>query len=154
PSYPDEYAATAMAAAEVLAYMVPAEAAAFRSLAEEAGRSRLYAGLSYPSDYFAGLDLGRKVAAAVIAKARADGSDAVFTGAIPTGRCMWVGTNPGNANVIGNFKPLLLTSQNEFRPPPPPDCASQVVQLQTADVRNFPRAQTNFTTNERAFYWQ
>src|SRR5262245_30246969 len=113
PSYPSEHAAAAMAAAEVLAYIIPNEADSFRSLAEEAGRSRLYAGLNFPSDYFAGLELGRRVAAAVIAKARADGSDAVFSGTIPTGRCMWVGTNPGNAAVPGNWKPLLLTSQSE-----------------------------------------
>ena len=48
PSYPSEHAAAAAAAAEVLAYLVPAEAASFRALAEEAGRSRLYAGLLIP----------------------------------------------------------------------------------------------------------
>ena len=58
PSYPSEHAAAAGAAAAVLAYFLPAESAALQSQAEEAGRSRLYAGVEYPSDYTAGLDLG------------------------------------------------------------------------------------------------
>ena len=153
PSYPSEHAAAAAAAAEVLAFLIPAEAQSFRDLATEAARSRVYAGVQYPSDYFAGLELGRQVAARVIAKARADGTDTVWTGTIPTGPCMWVGTNPGN--VTGPFwKPLLLTSVSEFRPPPPPSCNSAAVQAEVAAVRNVPRSPAAFATNERAMYWQ
>lgn len=155
PSYPSDYAATAAAAAEVMAYLVPAEAAHFRSMAEEAGRSRLYAGAEYPSDYFAGMALGRRVAEQVIAKARMDGSDAVWTGSVPTGRCMWTGVNPGNVTAT-SWKPLLLTSPSEFRPPPPPSCDSPEVHAQVAEVKSYPRALTmaNLSTNARALYWQ
>jgi membrane-associated phospholipid phosphatase len=153
PSYPSEHAAAAAAAAEVLAYLIPAEADSFRGSAEEAARSRLYAGLQYPSDYFAGLDLGRKVAAAVIAKAKADGSDAVWTGTVPVGKCNWIGSNPGNVTAT-TWKPFLLSSPSEFRPPTPPACDSAVMAQQVADVRNFPRSPSAFATNERAFYWQ
>ena len=153
PSYPSEHAATAAAAAEVLSYFFPAEAASFTSLAEEAARSRIYAGLQFPSDYFAGLSLGRQVAARVIALAKADGSDAVFTGTVPTGKCMWLGTNPGGATAA-NWKPLLLTAPNEFRPPVPPACDSPQVVAQVGDVRNFPRSAAAFATNYKAFYWQ
>src|SRR5438876_7928802 len=72
PSYPSQHAATAAAAAAVLGYFFPAKAASFQSLAEEAGLSRVYAGLQFPSDHLAGLELGRRVAAAVIDKAKAD----------------------------------------------------------------------------------
>ena len=155
PSYPSDYAATAAAAAEVLAYLVPAEAAYFRNLAVEAGRSRLYAGVEYPSDYEAGVELGRRVAAQVIAKAQADGSDAVWTGTVPTGPCMWTGVNPGNITAA-HWRPILLNSPAEFRPPAPPSCNSPEVQAQLAEVRNFPRALTtaNLNTNARALYWQ
>jgi membrane-associated phospholipid phosphatase len=155
PSYPSDYAATAAAAAGVLAYLIPAEAAHFQHLAEEAGKSRLYAGVEYPSDYFAGMEIGRRVAEQVIAKARADGSDAVWRGSVPTGPCMWTGSNPGNASAA-NWKPLLLTSPSEFRPPQPPACDSPEAQAQVAEVRNFPRALStaNFSTNARALYWQ
>ena len=46
------------------------------------------AGLQVPSDHFAGLELGRRVASRVIEIAKADGSDAVWTGTVPTGKCM------------------------------------------------------------------
>ena len=153
PSYPSEHAATAAAAAGVLAYFFPSEAASFQALAEEAARSRLYAGLQYPSDYFAGLELGRQVAARVIERARADGSDAVWTGTVPTGPCMWTGTNPGNVTATG-WRPILLSSAGEFRPPPPPACTSAEALAQVADVRNFPRSPAAFNTNYKAFYWQ
>lgn len=150
PSYPSEHAATAAAAAAVLGYLYPAEAQSFELLAEEAGRSRLLAGLEYPSDYTAGLALGRRVAAEVTAKARADGSDAVWGGTVPTGPCMWTGTNPGNVTAVG-WKTLLLTSANEFRPPAPPACTSAQVQAEVGAVLNYPRS---FVSNYKAFYWQ
>ena len=54
PSYPSEHAATAQAAATVLAYFLPAEAQSFQTMAEQAGWSRVLAGLQYPSDYYGG----------------------------------------------------------------------------------------------------
>ena len=72
PSYPSEHAATAGAAAAVLSYFFPDEAAAFQAMAEEAAESRVLAGLQYPSDSAAGLELGRKVAEQVLAAATAD----------------------------------------------------------------------------------
>ena len=47
PSYPSEHAATAKAAADVLAYFFPSEAQSFRTMAEQAGWSRVQAGLQY-----------------------------------------------------------------------------------------------------------
>lgn len=154
-SYPSDYAASAAAAATVLAYLIPAEAARFQAMAEEAGKSRLYAGVEYPSDYLAGMELGRRVAEQVIAKARMDGSDAVWNGVVPAGRCMWTGANPGNVTAA-NWTPLLLASPSEFRPAPPPACDSAELQAQLAEVKNFPRSLTgpNMMSNARAFYWQ
>jgi membrane-associated phospholipid phosphatase len=150
PSYPSEHSAAAAAAANVLAYFLPAEAQNFLDLAEQAGRSRVLAGLQYPSDHQAGLALGRAVAEQAIAKAKADGSDAVWTGSVPTGPCKWTGTNPGNVTG-GEWKPLLLSSPSQFRPPPPPACDSPEVVAEKEVVRTFPRT---FVTNYKAFYWQ
>lgn len=150
PSYPSEHAATAQAAAAVLAYFLPAEAQAFQTMAEQAGWSRVLAGLQYPSDYYAGLALGRKVAEQVIARANADGSDAVWGGTVPTGPCKWIGTNPGNVTAA-NWRPLLLNSPTEFRSTPPPACDSPAVVADKTTVRTFPRT---FVTNYKAFYWQ
>lgn len=150
PSYPSEHAAAAQAAATVLAHFLPAEAQTFQTMAEQAGWSRVQAGLQYPSDYHAGLDLGRRVAEQVIAKAKTDGSDIPWVGIIPTGPCNWKGTNPGNVAATA-WTPLLLNSPSQFRPAPPPPCDSPQVQAETAAVRNFPRT---FTTNYKAYYWQ
>lgn len=153
PSYPSEYAATAAAAAAVLGYLLPNEAAAFQSMAEEAGKSRLYAGVEFPTDYFAGLELGRSVAARIIERASADGSSAVWTGSVPAGKCMWLGTNPGNVTGPG-WRPFLLTASSEFRPPAPPACDSAEMAPLVAEVRNFPRTPAAFATNAKAMYWQ
>ena len=158
PSYPSEHAATAQAAAAVLAYFLPAEAQSFQAMTEQAGWSRVLAGVQYPSDYYAGLALGRKVAEQVIAKAKADGSDAVWTGTVPTGPCKWLGSNPPANVTAPNWKTLLLSSPGQFRPPPPPACDSPQVVAEVATVHNFPRSVPGtaaiFATNYKAFYWQ
>jgi len=150
PSYPSEHAATAQAAATVLGYFLPAEAQSFQSMAEQAGWSRVLAGVQYPSDYYAGLTLGRKIAEQVIAKAKLDGSDAVWDGKMPSGPCIWTGMNPGNVTAA-HWHPLLLKSPDEFRPVTPPACDSDQAKTEVATVRNFPRT---FVTNYKAFYWQ
>ena len=150
PSYPSEDAATAQAAAAVLAYFFPDQAQTYQAMAEQAGWSRVQAGLQYPSDYVAGLALGRRVAEAVIAKSQTDGSDAVWAGSVPLGPCNWKGTNPGNVTAA-NWKPLLLTFPGQFRPPAPPSCDSAQVQAEATVVRTFPRT---FVTNYKAFGWQ
>jgi membrane-associated phospholipid phosphatase len=155
PSYPSDYAATAFAAADVLSYFNPGEAASFRAMAEEAARSRLYAGVEFVSDSNAGMELGHRVAEKVIALAKADGSDAPWTGSVPSGACMWTGTNPGNVTMPG-WRPMLLASVSEFRPVPPPVCDSPQGQAEWALVRNYPRdlSSANFLTNAKAFFWQ
>jgi hypothetical protein len=73
PSYPAEHAVVAGAASEVLAYLFPDSAAAFREKTEQAGRAFVLAGIQYPSGVDAGLELGRQVAALDIERAKQDG---------------------------------------------------------------------------------
>src|SRR5262245_39486814 len=157
PSYPSEHAVAAGAASAVLAFFFPTDAEFFRAKAEEAGRSRLLAGVNYPSDVAAGLELGRSVAALVIERARTDGSDAVFTGTIPTGPCSWRGTNPLDPTA-GNWRPWTLTSGSQFRPGPPPTCDSPQMTTDLAELENFPRAipaaGAAFLTTRLAYFWQ
>jgi hypothetical protein len=87
PAYPSEHAAAAGAAAEVLAHFAPKEADGLRKLAEEAADSRVWAGVQYPSDAAAGLELGRKVAPYAIDAAKNDNFDtANGTARCPRGR--------------------------------------------------------------------
>jgi membrane-associated phospholipid phosphatase len=153
PSYPSEHSATAWAAATVLAHLLPSEGPAFLALADQDGKSRVRAGVQFPSDDDAGAELGRRVAAQVIAMADSDGSALPPSGSRLTGPCNWIGTNPGNFGAQ-NWRPILLSSPGEFRPPAPPDCTSAAVVADTLVVHNFPRGFTAFATNYKAFYWQ
>ena len=70
PSYPSEHAAAAQAAATVLAYFFPQEAQTFQAMAEEAGWSRVLAGVQYPERLLRRARRSdRQVAEQVIAKA-------------------------------------------------------------------------------------
>jgi membrane-associated phospholipid phosphatase len=119
-------------------------------MAEEAGLSRVMAGVQFPSDHSAGMELGRRVAQAVIARAAADGYTTAWTGTVPTGPCMWTGTNPGNAAATG-WKPLLLSWPGQLRPGPPPGCESAEIKAEVAAVKAYPRT---FNSNMKAYYWQ
>ena len=62
PSYPSNHACVSGASAYVLGAFFPAEAARLAALADEAGESRIYAGIHYRFDKDAGLAIGRQVA--------------------------------------------------------------------------------------------
>jgi len=150
PSYPSEYAASAGAAAAVLSYLFPDDAKRFNDMAAEAAQSRVVAGVEYPSDAKAGLDLGRAVAEKVIARAKADGFDTRWTGAVPTERGLWNGTNP-IMPLAGTWKTWVLTPSNRFRPAPPFAYDSPEKATEVAEIKNFPRT---FDTNAKAIYAQ
>jgi membrane-associated phospholipid phosphatase len=150
PSYPSEHAAAAAAASAVLAYLFPDEAQLFADKAEEASRSRVLAGLQYPSDIVAGQEVGRAVAARVIERAKQDGSDTQWTGAIPTEPGHWSGTNP-ILPLAGTWKTWALTSGSELRPGPPPAFDSPQETADLAEVQGFQRTPK---TNADAFFWE
>lgn len=130
PSYPSEHAAIAGAAARVLAYMYPelASGPLMDGMADEAADARVYAGVNTRSEVEAGLNLGHKVADAVIARAKADGSDKKWDGTRPPGighgPAFWEpvpgSTSPPVEPLAGTWKTWVLTSGSQFRAPPPP----------------------------------
>jgi hypothetical protein len=150
PSYPAEHAMAAGAAAAVLSYLFPERAAYFSEKAEEAGKSRLLAGVQYPSDVSAGLELGRRVAAIVIEHGKADGSDAKWTGNVPAGPGKWNGTNPILPQ-LAMWKTWVLASPSEFRSPPPPAYDSPEKAAELAEIKNFQRTPK---TNSAALFWE
>ena len=150
PAYPDERAVAAGAAATILTYIYPDDAKTFADLAQAAGQSRLLAGVSFPSDVKAGLDLGRAVAAKVIEHAKADGSDAKWTGTVPTGPDKWKGDKPVEP-LMGSWKTWVLKSGDQFRLPPPPayDSAQKLAEL--TEIKSYTRT---LQTTMAAYYWQ
>jgi membrane-associated phospholipid phosphatase len=150
PSYPSEHAATAGAAAEILAYLYPADAQNFRYLGEEAARAALSAGINYPSDVAAGLQLGRAVGAKVVALAQNDGSQAVWTGSVPTGPGVWVGAAPLEP-LAGTWRTWVLTSGSQLRPAPPPAYDSPQERAEVEEIKNYPRT---FASNAKGFFYQ
>ena len=91
PSYPSEHAAIAGTAVGLLTAFFPKEEANLKAMAAELGQTRLLMGANYRSDVDAGFALGQAVAQKALARAATDGSDAQWTGTVPTGTGLWVG---------------------------------------------------------------
>jgi hypothetical protein len=103
--------------------------------------------VAYPGDVAAGLALGRQVGERVVAWGRADGSDATWTGSVPTDPGMWSGTNPVEP-LAGAWKPWALASGSQFRPDPSPALDSEQFARERAEVKNYPRTNlTNLTAS-------
>jgi membrane-associated phospholipid phosphatase len=66
PSYPAAHGCFSTAAATILGRLFPRDATPLAALAEEAGQSRIWAGIHYRSDVVAGVAVGKAVAAKVI----------------------------------------------------------------------------------------
>ncbi len=150
PSYPCEHAVAAGAAATVLAYLFPDNADMFMAKAEEEGRSRVLAGVQYPSDVAAGLALGKAVAEKVIESAKADGSDVVWDGTMPSGPGYWTGEKPVDP-VSGSWKTWVLASGDQFRPPPPPAYDSEQMHTELMALETYT---PTFASNATAYFWQ
>jgi len=148
PSYPCEHAVAAGAGSAVLAHLFPKEAQRFAEAAEEASRSRVLAGVVYPSDARAGLELGRAVAARVIEYLKLDGTK--WAGTVPVGPGLWQGKDPVGIDEV-RWKPFVLASASQFRPGPPPAPDSAERAAEVAEVKNFKRTPV---TNGKAAYWQ
>ena len=80
----------------------------------------------------------------------ADGSDATWTGSVPTEAGHWTGTNPIEPTA-GTWKTWTLSSNSQFRPGPPPAVGSEQMVRDLAEVKDYPR--TNLT-NLTASFWE
>jgi membrane-associated phospholipid phosphatase len=148
PSYPSEHAAAAGAAATVLAYAFPlAGRAYFDSLAMRAALTRVAAGLAWPTDVQAGLALGRAVGEAVVARARADGSDLAWDGRVPNKPDVWKPTPPRRVAVpfdpmAGHWRTWVIDGADTFRPPPYPAVGSAEFERDMDELRGFSTGRT------------
>ncbi len=75
PSYVSNAATLGMAPAVVLGHLFPREASRYIGLGAGVRESRLWAGIHFRSDIEAGWEIGRRVGAAVLERAKRDGAE-------------------------------------------------------------------------------
>jgi membrane-associated phospholipid phosphatase len=75
PGYPSGHAVMSGVVGELYAYFFPMERPLFQKIAKDGAESRFQAGIHFRTDNEAGLELGRKIAGAVMRKIRVDGAD-------------------------------------------------------------------------------
>jgi len=103
------------AAYEVLVYLFPAASGgiAERAAAEVAADDRGLRGHAVRGWLF-----GRAVGALLVQHGKTDGSDAVFTGPMPSGDGIWTGVNPV-LPMCGSWKTWMIQGGDEIQPEPP-----------------------------------
>jgi hypothetical protein len=84
----------------------------------------IWAGANFRSDIEAGDAIGRASARKVIDRAKADGSDAIWNGTLPTGPGYWTGSDPVR-QLWGRVKAWLISNVSQVRPLPPPSVDSK-----------------------------
>jgi hypothetical protein len=72
PAYPSGHSTFSGAAATVLSYFFPEGSSAFVSMADEAGISRVYGGIHYPTDVARGKEHGVRIGNAVVSYAKSE----------------------------------------------------------------------------------
>jgi membrane-associated phospholipid phosphatase len=75
PGYPSGHAAMGGVTGELYSYFFPADRAVFEKNAKDGAESRFHAGIHFRSDNDTALELGRKVAKAIVQRLKADGAD-------------------------------------------------------------------------------
>ena len=135
--------AIAGASATVLAYLHPADSAAF----EAEVRTREAELDSKRHEAFrAGETLGRQVGLRAVSVARSDRFDAPWTGTVPTGPGFWysstVPPTPPALPMLGQVEPFFMASGAQFRPAPPPAFGSSAFQQAVAEVRRISDSRT------------
>jgi PAP2 superfamily len=138
--------AVAGAAATVIRYFFPDEAARVEQLIDETANRN--------SSAFA---RGTLIGQLVVARAQSDGSDAVWTGSPPVGPGYWVPTPPGFVYpplepLAGTWATWNLTSGSQFRPDAPPAYGSPAF---LAEVQEVYDVSQSLTAEQRqvADYW-
>ena len=141
--------AVAGASANVLAFFFPAAAASLEQrVAEEGGAMP---GAVHPQ-FARGLAIGRAAGDAIVEACKGDGFTRPWTGTVPTGPGIWIANGPPAGATFGGVTPWLLTSGDQFRPPPPPAWQSAAFLADLAEIRNL---SDNRTTAQRdiAVFW-
>ena len=72
PAYPSGHSTFSAAGAKVLSYFFPNGSSSFNAMADEAGISRVYGGIHYPTDVQRGKEHGARIGDAVVTFAKSE----------------------------------------------------------------------------------
>lgn len=151
PAYPSEDAVVASVSAAMLKVLFPTLAVMIDQKAEEQKQAALLSGRASPSDIAAGEEIGKSVAAVMLARASTDGLrnatgtqaqwDALAAAAVQRGEIPWKSLEspprPPMLPFFGNVKMWMMTPEERVkeRPGPPPSTSSAQMQRELAEVR-------------------
>jgi len=90
------------------------------SLLTQFKEARLRTGLQFPADIEKGITIGKRIAAQYIEYAKTDKTDRIWEGQVPQSDSLWSGTPSKWDPMKRQWKPLTLSSPEQFRPAPPP----------------------------------
>jgi hypothetical protein len=132
PSGASAEAAASAAAHRILSTLVPAQAASF-----EARHQALTAHIQDGPGKAAGIALGEKVAAALLAARQSDGSDfsPAYTPRVGAGMYVPTSKAPMASPSLAKMKPFALAKADQYRPPAPPSLDSVQVIRDIEEVR-------------------
>jgi hypothetical protein len=143
------------AAAGTLTYLFPKEEQAIAG--RLAGETAALGSDGNQAEFAAGVAIGQAAAAEVIAAAKTDRSDLVWSGPLPIGADKWSSRfQPARAPLgprLGEMRPFFLTRGDEFRAPAPPSYDSSGFRAAVREVRTI----SDHRTNEQlriAQYWE
>lgn len=138
PPHGSAQGAVAAASSVVLSALFPGDAAFFASqLAVEEGEED--GSEKTQNSFAAGEVIGRSVGAQVVEQARGDRFNAVWTGNAPIGPGYWTSDfdppRPPQLPLLGQMRPFLMESADQFRPGPPPALGSPEFLAALAEIR-------------------
>lgn len=133
--------AVAGAAVRVLAWFTPAATAALEEQLAAQGRNG--DAPAHPM-FTRGVAAGQAAGDAMIAQLATDGFTNAWTGTVPTGPGLWTpAALPPAGAMLGQVRPYFLTSNDQFRPEPPPAFGSPAFEADLAEVVSITTALTD-----------
>jgi membrane-associated phospholipid phosphatase len=141
--------AVAGASVQVLSFFFPAAAESLEQVAHLEGESG--AGDVHPQ-FVGGLAIGRDAGDALVDRARNDHFTTPWTGTVPVGPGVWVANGPPAGAALGGVTPYLLSSGDQFRPPPPPAFGSAAFLSDLNEIRGLALNRTP-AQQAIALYW-
>jgi membrane-associated phospholipid phosphatase len=137
--------AVAGASAQVLGWFVPSVAGDLEAMVAE--QAEAGPGEVHP-EFTRGVAIGRAAGDAVIQHVTNDGFTTPWTGSIPVGAGLWTtATLPPAGATLGDVTPWFVTSDEQFRPAPPPGFGSAEF---TADLAAVAAIAASLTAEQRA----